>query len=87
MGRHFGTQYTTNLGDNRKLAVWFRAESMGQWEPLPVASIVMALLPRHMAPLAYAGTTAVFFAAINAAKWLPYGLLGLLSSVPRESYE
>ena len=40
--------------------------------------IVMALLPRHMAPLAYAGTSAVFFAAINAAKWVPYGLLGLL---------
>ena len=38
----------------------------------------MALLPRHMAPLAYAGTSAVFFAAINAAKWVPYGLLGLL---------
>ena len=40
--------------------------------------IVMALLPRHMAPLAYAGTSAVFFAAINAAKWGPYGLLGLI---------
>lgn len=40
--------------------------------------IVMALLPRHMEPLAYAGTSAVFFAAINAAKWLPYGLLGLI---------
>lgn len=39
--------------------------------------IVMALLPRHMPPLAYAGTSAVFFAAINASKWLPYGLLGL----------
>ncbi|MEY8879154.1 MAG: sulfite exporter TauE/SafE family protein [Leptothrix sp. (in: b-proteobacteria)] len=40
--------------------------------------IVMALLPRHMAPLAYAGTSAVFFAAINLAKWLPYSLLGLI---------
>ncbi|MEX8520705.1 MAG: sulfite exporter TauE/SafE family protein [Leptothrix sp. (in: b-proteobacteria)] len=40
--------------------------------------IVMALLPRRMAPLAYAGTSAVFFAGINAAKWLPYGLLGLI---------
>lgn len=39
--------------------------------------IVMALLPRRMAPLAYAGTSAVFFAGINAAKWLPYGLLGI----------
>jgi uncharacterized protein len=42
--------------------------------------IVMALLPRRMAPLAYAGTSAVFFTAINAAKWLPYGLLGLFDS-------
>lgn len=40
--------------------------------------IVMALLPRHMTPLAYAGTSAVFFATINAAKWGPYGLLGLI---------
>ncbi len=40
--------------------------------------IVMALLPRRMAPLVYAGTSAVFFASINAAKWLPYGVLGLL---------
>ncbi|MEY4753767.1 MAG: hypothetical protein RJA44_1442 [Pseudomonadota bacterium] len=40
--------------------------------------IVMALLPRHLTPLVYAGTSAVFFASINAAKWLPYGLLGLL---------
>jgi uncharacterized membrane protein YfcA len=41
----------------------------------PVAA---ALLPRRMAPLAYAGTAAVFFTTINASKWLPYGLLGLL---------
>lgn len=40
--------------------------------------IAMALLPRRMEPLAFAGTTAVFFAAINFSKWLPYGLLGLL---------
>lgn len=41
----------------------------------PVAA---ALLPRRMAPLAFAGTSAVFFTTINASKWLPYGLLGLL---------
>lgn len=41
----------------------------------PVAA---ALLPRRMAPLAFAGTAAVFFTAINASKWLPYGALGLL---------
>lgn len=40
--------------------------------------IVIALLARQMAPLAFSGTTAVFFTVINAAKWLPYGLLGLL---------
>lgn len=40
--------------------------------------IAMALLPRRMEPLAFAGTTAVFFATINFSKWLPYGLLGLL---------
>ncbi|MEY8876219.1 MAG: sulfite exporter TauE/SafE family protein [Leptothrix sp. (in: b-proteobacteria)] len=42
--------------------------------------IVVALLPRRMAPLVYSGTTAVFFAAINASKWLPYSLLGLFDS-------
>lgn len=40
--------------------------------------IAAALLPRRMAPLAFAGTSAVFFTTINASKWLPYGLLGLL---------
>ena len=40
--------------------------------------VAMALLPRRMEPLAYAGTSAVFFASINAAKWLPYAALGLL---------
>lgn len=40
----------------------------------PVAA---ALLPRHMAPLTFAGTAAVFFTTINASKWVPYALLGL----------
>lgn len=38
----------------------------------------MAMLPRNMAPLAFAGTSAVFFSSINASKWVPYGMLGLL---------
>lgn len=41
----------------------------------PVAA---ALLPRHMAPLTFAGTAAVFFTTINASKWVPFALLGLL---------
>lgn len=40
--------------------------------------IAMALLPRHLAPLVYAGTSAVYFGVINLSKWVPYGLLGLL---------
>jgi uncharacterized protein len=43
----------------------------------PVAA---ALLPRHMAPLTYAGTAAVFFTTINASKWVPYALLGLFET-------
>lgn len=40
--------------------------------------IAAALLPRRMAPLAFAGTVSVLFTAINAAKWVPYAALGLL---------
>lgn len=36
------------------------------------------LLPMRMAPLRLAGTTAVFFAAINASKIPPYAALGLI---------
>lgn len=36
------------------------------------------LLPRRLAPLAFAATNAVFFAVINLSKWLPYSLLGLI---------
>ena len=36
------------------------------------------VIPMRLAPRMYAGTMAVYFTAINAAKWLPYGLLGLL---------
>ena len=36
------------------------------------------VLPLRLQPLALTGTLAVFFAAINAAKWLPYAWLGLI---------
>jgi uncharacterized membrane protein YfcA len=36
------------------------------------------LLPQRLPPLTFAATTAVFFAAVNLAKWLPYALLGLI---------
>jgi uncharacterized protein len=36
------------------------------------------VIPMKLAPRMYAGTMAVYFTAINFAKWLPYGLLGLL---------
>jgi uncharacterized membrane protein YfcA len=42
--------------------------------------MAMALLPRRMEPLAYAGTSAVFFATVNLAKWVPYALLGLFDA-------
>jgi uncharacterized membrane protein YfcA len=40
--------------------------------------IAAYLLPMRLAPLQVAGTGAVFFAAINAAKVLPYASLGLI---------
>jgi uncharacterized protein len=43
----------------------------------PVAAYV---LPMKLAPLRFAGTMAVFFGAINLAKWLPYAALGLLDT-------
>lgn len=36
------------------------------------------VLPLRLAPLAYAATMAVFFAAINLSKWIPYAWLGLI---------
>ena len=36
------------------------------------------LLPLRLKPIHYIATTAVFFAAINLAKWLPYAWLGLI---------
>jgi uncharacterized membrane protein YfcA len=36
------------------------------------------LLPLKLPPLRFTATMAVFFAAINASKWLPYAWLGLI---------
>ncbi|MDT7835808.1 sulfite exporter TauE/SafE family protein [Aquabacterium sp. OR-4] len=36
------------------------------------------MLPLKLPPIRFTATLAVFFAAVNAAKWLPYGLLGLI---------
>jgi hypothetical protein len=35
-------------------------------------------LPLRLAPTVLSGTMAVFFACINAAKWVPYSILGLI---------
>ncbi len=36
------------------------------------------MLPLRLPPLVFTGTLAVFFAAINLSKWVPYAWLGLL---------
>lgn len=36
------------------------------------------LLPQRLPPLVFSATMAVFFASLNASKWVPYALLGLL---------
>ena len=36
------------------------------------------LLPLRLKPITFAATSAVFFAAVNLAKWLPYAWLGLI---------
>ena len=41
----------------------------------PIAAYV---LPLRLPPLVFGATMAVFFAAINLAKWLPYAWLGLI---------
>ncbi len=38
------------------------------------------LLPQRLQPVVFAATSAVFFAAINFAKWLPYAWLGLIDT-------
>jgi uncharacterized membrane protein YfcA len=36
----------------------------------------MYLMPKQLTPLLFAGTAAMFFAAVNAVKLIPYYLLG-----------
>jgi len=38
------------------------------------------VLPLKLPPLVFSATMAVFFAAINLSKWLPYALLGLVDA-------
>lgn len=38
------------------------------------------VLPLRLSPLTFTATLSVFFAAINAAKWLPYAWLGLIDA-------
>lgn len=38
------------------------------------------LLPQRLSPLLYAGTSTMFFAAVNAAKIVPYAMLGQLDA-------
>lgn len=40
--------------------------------------VAFYLMPQRLAPLVFSATTAVFFAVINASKWLPYAWLGLI---------
>lgn len=41
----------------------------------PISAYV---LPMRLAPITYAATMAVFFAAVNLSKWIPYAWLGLI---------
>jgi uncharacterized protein len=38
------------------------------------------LLPQRLTPIVFTATSAVYFAAINASKWVPYAWLGLIDS-------
>jgi uncharacterized membrane protein YfcA len=40
--------------------------------------VAFYVLPLRLPPVVYAGTMAVFFAAVNMAKWVPYAWLGLI---------
>jgi len=44
------------------------------------APLQMYLLPMRFDPVLYAGTSVVFFAAVNALKIIPYSVLGLFST-------
>jgi uncharacterized protein len=43
----------------------------------PISAYV---LPLRLAPATFAGTMAVFFAAVNLSKWIPYAWLGLIDA-------
>lgn len=40
--------------------------------------VAFYLMPQRLAPLVFTATTAVFFAVVNASKWVPYAWLGLV---------
>jgi uncharacterized protein len=40
--------------------------------------VAFYLLPLRLAPVAFTATTAVYFAAVNTSKWIPYAWLGLI---------
>lgn len=40
--------------------------------------VLAYLLPQKLPPLVFSATMAVLFAALNASKWVPYALLGLI---------
>jgi uncharacterized membrane protein YfcA len=40
--------------------------------------VTIYVLPMRLPPLVYTATMAVFFAVVNASKWLPYAWLGLI---------
>jgi uncharacterized protein len=42
--------------------------------------VAFYLLPKKLSPATYAATGAVFFAALNASKWIPYAWLGLIAA-------
>ena len=42
--------------------------------------VLAYLMPLRLPPLVFAGTTAVFFAVVNASKWIPYAWLGLIDA-------
>ena len=43
--------------------------------------IAFYVLPLRLAPIVYTATMAVFFAAVNLSKWVPYAWLGLIETV------
>ena len=42
--------------------------------------VIAYVMPMKLSPLTFTATFAVFFAAVNASKWLPYAWLGLIDT-------